>query len=123
MTRLILLLAALSLPAAAQDRTAWMRYARWGVMTHYLADWIARAAGEPMTVEKWNALVDGFDVEALAGQLQSVGAGYYPSPSARTPVTISLPTPLTSASRKRVSARAATWCRTCPRRSPNAASG
>ena len=26
----------------AQDRTAWMREARWGVMNHYLADWIAR---------------------------------------------------------------------------------
>lgn len=58
-------------------RAAWMKDARWGVMTHYLADWIARDAKEAMTVEGWNKLIDGFDVETLAGQLQSVGAGYY----------------------------------------------
>lgn len=54
-----------------------MREARWGVMNHYLADWIARGGGEKMTVEKWNDLVDHFDVEALAQQLESVGARYY----------------------------------------------
>lgn len=68
---------ALGFPADDADRTAWMRAARWGVMTHYLADWIARAAGEKMTVEAWNKLVDAFDVESLAKQLQSVNAGYY----------------------------------------------
>ena len=66
-----------SLTVFAQDRAAWMRQARWGVMNHYLADWIARADGEPMTAEKWNDLVDHFDVDALAGQVASVGAGYY----------------------------------------------
>ena len=63
-----------------QDRAAWMRQARWGVMTHYLADWIARGekmSGGKMTVEEWNKLVDHFDVEGLAKQLESVGAGYY----------------------------------------------
>ena len=59
------------------DRAAWMREARWGVMNHFLADWIAHAGGETMTVEKWNDLVDHFDVDALADQLASVGAGYY----------------------------------------------
>jgi hypothetical protein len=70
--------------AAAQesrpDRAAFMRQARWGIMTHYLADWIARREsfnGGRMTVEKWNQLVDGFDVEALAKNVESVGAGYY----------------------------------------------
>src|SRR4051812_29141621 len=67
----------IALPAAAQDRAAWMPKARWGVMTHYLADWIARVSGEKMTVERWNDLVDRFDVETTARQLQSVGAGYY----------------------------------------------
>ena len=61
----------------AQQRAAWMPAARWGVMNHYLADWIARTTHEPMTIERWNSLVDHFDVEALAGQLKSVGAGYY----------------------------------------------
>jgi hypothetical protein len=54
-----------------------MREGRFGVMTHYLADWIARGSGTPMTVEEWNRLIDGFDVEALAQQLTSVGAGHY----------------------------------------------
>jgi len=58
-------------------RAAWMKEARWGVMTHYLADWKAREMNEPMTVEKWNDMVDHFDVEGLAEQLKSVGAGYY----------------------------------------------
>ncbi|MFB3779318.1 MAG: hypothetical protein ACE141_17000 [Bryobacteraceae bacterium] len=72
-----LLLLLLLLPAFAQDRTAWMRQARWGVMTHYLADWMARVHNLQMSVEEWNRLVDGFDVEGLANQLESVGAGYY----------------------------------------------
>src|SRR5262245_44809733 len=63
--------------AAASDRAAWMRQARWGVMTHYLADWIARVYNEPMSVDRWNELVDHFDVETLAGQIQSTGAGHY----------------------------------------------
>lgn len=60
-----------------QERAAWMQGCRWGVMTHYLADWKAREAGQKMTVERWNEMVDRFDVEALAEQLRSVGAGYY----------------------------------------------
>ena len=63
--------------ASAQDRAAWMKDARWGVMTHYLADWRARSDHEPASVEHWNELVDHFDVEGLAKQLQEVGAGYY----------------------------------------------
>jgi hypothetical protein len=63
--------------ATAQNRAAWMKESRWGVMTHYLADWIARAHSVDMNVEEWNNLVDGFDAEGIAKQLQSVGAGYY----------------------------------------------
>jgi hypothetical protein len=58
-------------------RAAWMQEARWGVMTHYLADWKAHEAKEEMTIEKWNEMIDHFDVEGLAEQLKSVGAGYY----------------------------------------------
>jgi hypothetical protein len=61
--------------AQAPSRAAWMPQARWGVMTHYLPDWIE--PGRRWTSEEWNQLVDGFDVDALAGQLASVGAGYY----------------------------------------------
>ncbi len=74
---LILSLSVTTLPSNTRDRTAWMQQARWGVMNHYLADWIARRDGTSMSVEKWNELIDNFDVEGLAQQLESVGAGYY----------------------------------------------
>jgi hypothetical protein len=64
-------------PQSGPHRAAWMQEARWGVMTHYLADWKAREAKEQMTVEKWNAMIDHFDVEGLAEQFKSVGAGYH----------------------------------------------
>ena len=67
----------LALAADAEDRAAWLKEAQWGVMSHYLADWKAKELKEPMTVEKWNRMVDRFDVEGLAEQLHSVGAGYY----------------------------------------------
>jgi hypothetical protein len=58
-------------------RAAWMREARWGVMAHYLHDWIMRGQRDEMTPDNWNRLVDDFDVEALAEQLKAVGAGYF----------------------------------------------
>jgi hypothetical protein len=63
--------------AGAQDRAAWMQTARWGVMTHYLADWQARVHSLTMSVEQWNKLVDGFDAEGIARQLEAGGAKYY----------------------------------------------
>jgi hypothetical protein len=64
---------------AGAGRAAWMqnpKYA-WGVMTHYLADWQARVNKLEMSVEQWNRMVDGFDVEGMAKQLDQVGAGHY----------------------------------------------
>jgi alpha-L-fucosidase len=58
-------------------RAAWMQQARWGVMTHYLADWRERTDGVPMSATNWNALVDHFDVDGLADQIKSTGAGYH----------------------------------------------
>ncbi len=54
-----------------------MKKAKWGVMTHYLADWQAQVHNLNMNVDEWNKLVDNFDVERLAEQLQSAGASYY----------------------------------------------
>ncbi len=71
----VALVAVLVPEAGAQDRAAWMKQARWGVMTHFLAEWINPSAHA--SAEDWNAMVGGFDVEGLASQLQSVGAGYY----------------------------------------------
>ena len=66
-----------SFSAMQAQRAKWMPEARWGVMTHYLADWMARTGGFEMNVSKWNEMVNGFDVEGLANQLQKIGAGYY----------------------------------------------
>jgi hypothetical protein len=60
---------------ALSHRTDWMRQARWGVMTHFLAEWIKPEAHT--SIAAWNAMVDGFDVEGLADQIKSTGAGYY----------------------------------------------
>jgi alpha-L-fucosidase len=61
----------------AQNRADWMRDAKWGVMSHYLADWKARENHEQITVEKWNEMINNFDVDGLADQLKSIGAGYF----------------------------------------------
>jgi alpha-L-fucosidase len=74
---LLALLLAIPAPAMAQHRADWMQEAKWGVMNHYLADWQARTNKLTMSVDAWNGLIDHFDVEALAKQLQSVGARYY----------------------------------------------
>lgn len=61
----------------AEHRAAWLQDAKWGVMIHYQPEWLASENGlEPITIEKWNELVDNFDVEGLADQLAEVGAGY-----------------------------------------------
>ncbi len=63
---------AASLPAAERrDRAAWLGKAQWGVFMHFLAD------DNKLPVEEWNRRVDGFDVEGLARQLESVGARYF----------------------------------------------
>jgi len=59
------------------QRAQWMQEAKWGVMTHYLADWQARTGGFEMSISKWNEMVNGFDVEGLANQLQKAGAKYH----------------------------------------------
>src|SRR5690349_3736390 len=59
------------------NRADWMREARFGVMMHFLHDWIMQDQPDAMTPENWNQLIDGFDVETLAQQLESVGAKYF----------------------------------------------
>jgi len=61
-------------PAHEVERAKWLRDARWGVMSHFLPDWIER---KQWTADEFNALIDHFDVDALAAQLQSVGCKYY----------------------------------------------
>jgi hypothetical protein len=66
-----------ALAQSSAERTAWMREAKWGVMTHYLPPWIARNEGIQIDLDKWNDLVDHFDVDGLAEQIKSTGAGYH----------------------------------------------
>ena len=79
-----------------EHRAAWLHQAGWGVFTHYMADTVAVGPSQAssdfrvaesgkadadgpkiITPEKWNEVVDGFDTERLARQLQKMGAGYY----------------------------------------------
>lgn len=60
-------------------RAHWMQQPRytWGVMTHYLSDWQGRDHKLDMSADRWNKMIDGFDVEGMAKRLESVGAGHY----------------------------------------------
>jgi hypothetical protein len=64
---------------SGSGRAAWMQDPRhaWGVMTHYLAEWQARVNKLDISVDQWNKMVDGFDVEGMARRLDQVGAGHY----------------------------------------------
>lgn len=61
----------LTMHASAQHPAGFMYEGKWGVMHHFLADFYQ--AENP---EKWNKLVDEFDVKALANQLASVHTGW-----------------------------------------------
>jgi hypothetical protein len=71
------LLAATVAVRGTSGRASWMADTRFGVMTHYLADWRQKTDGVTMSLETWNDLVDHFDVDGLAAQLESVGASYH----------------------------------------------
>jgi len=50
--------------------TDWFKEAGWGVFTHYLTK-------PETTAERWNELVEDFDLDGLVDQLASTGAPYY----------------------------------------------
>ena len=56
-------------------RTDWLKEAKWGAFMHYMGDTVIK--GDQLTVESWNKAVDAFDVNGLADQLDSAGAGYF----------------------------------------------
>ncbi len=55
------------------ENSIWLRDAKWGVFVHFLSE---HHLGWTATPAQWNTLVNAFDVEALADQIQSVGASY-----------------------------------------------
>src|SRR5437764_14352900 len=79
MTRRLLtvLFACGAMALAGENRASWMKEGKWGVMTHYLADWKAQTDHLNINGDQWNHLIDGFNVEALADQLQQAGASWY----------------------------------------------
>ena len=46
-------------------------------MVHYLADWRSRTDSIITTPTIWNEVIDHFDVEGLAKQINETGAGYF----------------------------------------------
>ena len=76
----VLLIAVIALSASGLShseeppRTDWFQEAGWGVFIHFLAE--VAADGAESDVERWNRIVDGFDVEGLAAQLASIEANY-----------------------------------------------
>jgi len=77
-TKLIILLSIIlhTFSLTAQDRSAWMKQARFGIMVHYLADWRSRTDSINTTPAIWNDMINHFDAEGLAEQVKSTGAGY-----------------------------------------------
>ena len=55
----------------------WLREAKWGVFTHYLAHTASTQVSEEMTGDIWNKRVDSFEVEQLGGQLSSLEVPYF----------------------------------------------
>ncbi|MEI7423887.1 MAG: alpha-L-fucosidase [Prolixibacteraceae bacterium] len=70
----ILLVSTLNL--RSQQRASWMQ-GKWGIMTHYLADWRSQTDTIQMDITKWNKMIDHFDTEGLAKQIAATGATYY----------------------------------------------
>jgi hypothetical protein len=60
-----------------KGRANWMGECRWGLFTHYLADWKGKEMGVEMTPARWEEMVDKFDAEGLAEQLKGMGVRYY----------------------------------------------
>lgn len=76
---LALLLGIIMISVNAQNRAAWMKDAKWGVMLHYSIERLVSnnlLESEVNTLDGWNELIDNFDCDALAKQLSDVGAGY-----------------------------------------------
>jgi hypothetical protein len=65
-----------SVELEAQQRASWMQ-GKWGIMTHFLADWRSQTDTIQMNISKWNTMIDHFDSEGLARQIASTGADYY----------------------------------------------
>lgn len=67
-------------PAPAPWRRAntdWFMQARWGLLTHYLADSASNLKPIDLTPDDWNRRIDAFDVDGLARQLAEHRVPYF----------------------------------------------
>ena len=60
---------------AQSPKSKWMRDAKWGFFTHYLAHMASRPT-PILTAEQWNKKVNSFQVKQLGDQLSSLKAPY-----------------------------------------------
>src|SRR4051812_41911519 len=67
---------------------------KWGVMTHYLADWKAQTDHLAINVDEWNRLINGFNLEALRINFSRRELPGIRSALARTRATVSRCDPL-----------------------------
>ena len=80
----------------AADRAAWMQTARFGVMTHYLADWrVAPMASRPASSIGTNSSIIS-TWKAWPSSCKTSEPDIIWSPSARIPATIFRPMPRTT---------------------------
>ncbi len=57
--------------------TDWFHQARWGLLTHYLADSASNLQPIDLTPDDWNRRIDAFDADGLAHQLADQGVPYF----------------------------------------------
>ena len=59
-----------------EAKLEWFYRARYGVFVHFVPRMGRHMQGPAWTSEQWNRWVDDVDVEAFAGQVEQIGAGY-----------------------------------------------
>ena len=65
-----------SQPTWQRANTDWFKFAKFGVFLHFLAETYLAQKNNQLSVDEWNVIVDSIDVDRLASQIVSTGAGY-----------------------------------------------
>jgi hypothetical protein len=56
--------------------TDWFKSAKFGIFLHFLAETYLAQRNNQLTSDEWNSIVDSVDVDNIANQAASTGAGY-----------------------------------------------
>ncbi|HEY3331680.1 MAG TPA: hypothetical protein VGK19_16740 [Capsulimonadaceae bacterium] len=57
--------------------TDWFHAAKWGTMTHFLADFASNVSAVEVPIDDWNRRAESVDVDLLARRIADTGAGYH----------------------------------------------